>query len=153
MRQSILLLRRHLRIPSPEHEHLLQHVIVNKLCTYVFPVSSASKIGSHPKLPPPLGGTMLPLVRPSKRMGSAPGPALYAKVQRAEAPVVGKPMRSLFSPVLIRRRFVSDDLRKLKNTEPSCPRAFKKCLIYGPGSPSRALKQRAVSSVIHGPPT
>lgn len=39
------------------------------------------------------------------------------------------------------------------NNSPAGPSAFKKCLIYGPGKSFMALKQRATSSVIHGPPT
>lgn len=36
---------------------------------------------------------------------------------------------------------------------PECPSVFRKCLMYGPGSPPSASKQSAVSSVMHGPPT
>lgn len=35
---------------------------------------------------------------------------------------------------------------------PSCPRFSMNCLIYGPGSPFKASKQRAVSSVTHAEP-
>ena len=51
--------------------------------TYVLPVPSTSNTGFQPNLPVPRGGTILPSVRPSKSIGSVPGPALYAKVQSA----------------------------------------------------------------------
>jgi hypothetical protein len=68
--------------------------------TYVKPVSSASKTGSHPNLGGPRAGTILPSVRPSKRIGSVLGPALYAKVQSAHAARVGKPLSMRLRPGL-----------------------------------------------------
>ena len=50
--------------------------------TNINPLSSASKTGPHPNLGKPRGGTM---VRPSNRMGSVPGPTLWAKLQSAHA--------------------------------------------------------------------
>ena len=70
------------------------------MATYVRPVSSASKTGSHPKLGGPRAGTILPSVRPSKRTGSVPGPALYANVQSAHAARVGKPSSIRLRPEL-----------------------------------------------------
>ena len=66
--------------------------------TYVLPVPSTSKIGFQPNLPGPRGGTMRPSTRPSKMIGSVPGPALYANVHSAHALFVGKPCRSVFRP-------------------------------------------------------
>jgi hypothetical protein len=68
--------------------------------TYVKPVSSASKTGSHPKLGGPRAGMILPSVRPSKRIGSVLGPVLYAKVQIAHAARVGKPSSMRLRPKL-----------------------------------------------------
>lgn len=82
---------------------------------YVCPTPSGSKTGSHPKTGSPLAGTIVPSVRPSNRMGSEPGgivsemsecciigslpgPAEYANVQRAHAAFVEKPISKLLSP-------------------------------------------------------
>lgn len=74
--------------------------------TYVSPVSSASKTGSHPNLGGPRAGTIFPSVRPSNKTGSVPGPVLYAKVQRAHAARVGK-LSSIrlrpFAPIVEKR--------------------------------------------------
>lgn len=42
---------------------------------------------------------MLPSVRPSKRIGSSPGPEEYANVQRAVARVVENPLRRVLRPI------------------------------------------------------
>ena len=46
----------------------------------------------------PHAGTMLPSVRPSNRIGSVLGPALYANVQSAHAACVGKPSSMRLRP-------------------------------------------------------
>jgi hypothetical protein len=103
------------------------------LFAYVFPVPAGSKAASHPNCGDPLAGTMFPSVLPSNNIGSDPGPALYANVHSAQASLVENPTRRLLRPW--------------------CPSSFIKYLIYGPGRPFKALKQRAVSSVIHGTPS
>lgn len=70
------------------------------MLSYVFPVPSASNIGFQPNLPGPRAGTILPLVRPSNKIGSVPGPALYAKVQSAQAFLFSKPVNILFKPII-----------------------------------------------------
>lgn len=67
--------------------------------TNVFPVSSASKQQSHPKFRGPRGRTTRPSVLPSKRIGSVPGPALYANVQSAYASLVGNPSNNVLKPM------------------------------------------------------
>jgi hypothetical protein len=52
-----------------------------------------------PKLGGPLGGTILPGVRPWNRIGSSPGPAENANVQTADADLSSYAERRLFSPV------------------------------------------------------
>jgi hypothetical protein len=79
--------------------------------TYVNPVSSASNTGSHPNLGGPRAGTILPSVRPSKRIGSVPGPALYAKVQSAHAARVGKPSSMRLRPELSQISPIPDPFR------------------------------------------
>jgi hypothetical protein len=66
MRNGILLFFPHLRVPSiREREELF-----NMEDTHVRPVPSTSKTGSQPKTGGPLAGTIVPSVRPSKRIGS-----------------------------------------------------------------------------------
>jgi hypothetical protein len=86
--------------------------------TYVNPLSSASNTGSHPKLGGPRAGTILPSVRPSKRIGSVPGPALYAKVQSAHAARVGKPSSMRLRPELsqISEPMIPDPFRVHKHS-------------------------------------
>ena len=66
--------------------------------THVKPVSSISNIGSQPKCLEPRAGTILPSVLPSKRIGSAPGPELYAKVHNAVASLVENPWSMVLRP-------------------------------------------------------
>ena len=57
------------------------------------------KRSNIPKLGGPLGGTILPGVRPWNRIGSSPGPAENANVQTADADLSSYAERRLFSPV------------------------------------------------------
>jgi hypothetical protein len=57
------------------------------------------KRGNIPKSGGPLGGTILPGVRPWNRIGSSPGPAENANVQTADADLSSYAERRLFSPV------------------------------------------------------
>lgn len=71
----------------------------------------------------PRAGTIVPSVRPSNKIGSEPGPALYANVHSAYASFVGKPTRRLFKPYQqspphvrvgpITRTFMSDGLHEM----------------------------------------
>ena len=76
----------------------ISYVVMECWNPYVLPVPSTSKIGFHPNLPGPLAGTIFPSVRPTNKIGSVPGPALYAKVHSAYAAFVGKPARRVFKP-------------------------------------------------------
>lgn len=97
--------------------------------------------GSQPNVVGPRAGTIVPSVLPSNRIGSEPGPALYANVHSAKASFVGKPTRRLFNPYQSHHNLSTDDCscrnRDTRN-EPSCPRVFMKCLMYGPGRPPSA---------------
>jgi len=158
MRDFIFLCRIHLRIPSKQPSSVYTYrnsTERKKKKTNVCPTPSGSKTGSQPNTASPRAETILPSVRPSKRMGSEPGknkiitchdlasferrgknklpgPAEYANVQRAQAAFVGKPMSRSLSPW--------------------SPTPSKKYLMYGPGKPLSAAKQSAVSSVMHALP-
>ena len=62
-------------------------------------VTKAAEKGSIPNLAGPLAGTILPGVRPWKRIGSWPGPEENANVQTAEADLSSYAERRLFKPV------------------------------------------------------
>lgn len=79
------------------------------ISAYVFPVPLISIMGSHPKLLGPLAGTIVPSVRPSNKIGSAPASEQYANVQMAVALRSSNPSRRVLRPL--------------------CPREERKCLM------------------------
>eukprot|EP00327_Prymnesium_parvum_P008123 CAMPEP_0182802056 /NCGR_PEP_ID=MMETSP0006_2-20121128/3280_1 /TAXON_ID=97485 /ORGANISM="Prymnesium parvum, Strain Texoma1" /LENGTH=165 /DNA_ID=CAMNT_0024927415 /DNA_START=396 /DNA_END=889 /DNA_ORIENTATION=- len=85
-------------------------------------------MASHPNPPSPSGGTTLPSVRPTNTSGSAPGPGEKASVHWQYAVLSSFPAR--------------------RSNSPSFPTAETNHLMYGPGIPLSALKQRLVSSTI-----